>query len=374
MTPEGNASSPFTSNKVRKVVQHEQFPENNSIKLEDHPHCRQLNASVCTPADREPREWNSGLRYLQSWPSMPYIKRPDNERSSNHWGQLKLAESELFVLHPFASARVIYAGAAPGKHLLILMKQFPQHRFECYDPAPYDKSVSAMAGPRLKLVNDFFTLEEAKRIAEDRGCDPLVFVCDIRTADPACMKNDEVEAAVKRDQERQMEWARTLNADCSLLKFRLPWGEGTTNYLDGKILVQVYPPCTSTETRLVCTQEDLSRPLKAYNQKEYEEQLMWHNTVQRAQLFPHDIKVKGLDYCYDCRALVDTMSKIHRSDKTEDIQSAIEALIAEINDNGRTLATKYAVSSSRRGPKFDRKRFRDADGNDHFSMAKRKDA
>jgi len=348
----------------------------DDINIDQHPHCTQLSALCCKGYDKSPQKWRPALRFLNgdvSWPSMSYQRRADSDRSSNHWGQLKLCESELLVLMDNPSATVIYAGAAPGKHVISLARRFPKATFELYDPAPFDGTVVDFAKSsdgRVQVRNDFFNEECARKVAE-RETESIIFICDIRTADPQQMKQAEVEKTVWEDHVRQMEWAKTINADVSLLKFRLPWGEGTTEYFDGKIMVQIYPPCTSTETRLLVTKADLAKPLKKYDQKQYEEQLMFHNTVQRALLFPHQVKVDGLDFCYDCRALVDTMSRFIKSDDPDEIGKAIESLVEDINDNGRSLATRYSVSSSRKAARFARKRFRDAEGNDSFSVEKR---
>lgn len=326
---------------------------------------------------------------------MKYQKRTDGERSTLHWGQLKLLESELkCLLEHFSSTApsgdrdlVVYAGAAPGAHVLSLLQRFPRCRFKLYDPAAFDQRLLDFAATeegkaRLAIVNDFFNDERAKEVAAEG---PKVFFSDIRTADPAQMAEEEVEGHVGRDMVRQKEWAKALQADLSVLKFRLPWGPGTTMYLKGRVLVQTFPPCTSTETRLLVPKKALEEEEVAYDQEEYEEQLMYHNTVFRASLFEHGVDVPGLDGCYDCAALVHTVRRFLQlkshftldnipSAATEVVSDAaiateITKLVEEVGQGGRNLALQYHVSSSRHGGRrFARKRFFDEQGKDHFTQ------
>jgi len=353
---------------------------NTGIKVEDHPHCLQLNADYCKDVDKGPQEWKPELRFLnqnKQWPRMSYVRRRDKDRSTNHWGQLKLLESEILVLIENSESTVIYAGAAPGKHLIVLANLFPNVKFELYDPAAFDKTVINFAeasNGRFSIHNQFFDEAVAQQVAE-RKDDNIIFICDIRTADNR-MKPEEFSKALLEDNDRQKKWTITMEPKISLLKFRLPWGEGKTEYLDGKILIQIYPPCTSTETRLWVTVDDLKKSLKIYDHVEYEEQLMYHNTVQRAQLFPHDVKVPGLDFCYDCCGLVNTFKALLKTEDPIVVANAINKLIEDINekpegcqDQGRrTLASKYQVSSQRGRNQFARKRFRDAEGKDSFTV------
>mmetsp|Transcript_71499 Transcript_71499/g.125106 ORF Transcript_71499/g.125106 Transcript_71499/m.125106 type:complete len:420 (-) Transcript_71499:14-1273(-) len=385
--------------------------------LEENPHCKQLSASLARPflnASLLPRALHDEDRFMSpSWPKMVYTKRPDAERSSCHWGQLKLFESELKCLTDFGLAAstegarhaspapsgeqgtlgeqdltattdeqlvgrangdldkmpvILYVGAAPGRHVPALAKRFPTCRFELYDPANFDQRLrdfaeSDEAGGRVTIVQDFFDDSRAQQICARRHSAPLVFVCDIRTADPLQMGGGEVEEFIERDMARQRAWVEALRPDVSLLKFRLPWGPGRTQYLSGRVLVQAFPPCTSTETRLLVSRKDVDVADTTYDHEIYEQQLMYHNTIKRAQL--HDVGVPssgvgavvGLDKCFDCAAVAATVRSYlaARNGTTPDrvldhhVGQEISAIIAEISESGRTLATPYHVSSSRHG-------------------------
>lgn len=375
------------------------------------PHCAQLGAAASRPFLAEslvPRRLGDVSRFLSpAWPRMRYFKRPDAERSSCHWGQLKLFECELKCLTDVllveprqadvqdADARplVVYVGAAPGRHVPSIVRRFPACRFELYDPAEFDErlvefAASPQAEGRVTLVRGFFDEAAAQALATRAGDaafgGPLVFFSDIRTADEKLMEEAEVEKSIKRDMERQRAWVETLWPQAALLKFRLPWGPGTTRYLRGRLLAQAFPPCTSTEARLLVRRGDLAPGGReaVYDHEEYEEQLMHHNTVARAQLHELDVPlgaVPGLDRCYDCAALATTVRRFVAGRRRveastpsgEEVAAEIAAILEEIGDpGGRTLATPYHVSSSRHaGRQFARRRYVDGSGQDCFAVA-----
>lgn len=401
---------------------------------ETDPHCKQLCAAIVQPylqASLLPRTLQHEDRFMSSsWPCMVYKRRPDAERSSCHWGQLKLFESELKCFTDFGLAvagadcasparspepnsskpttdkgpgvscdgqeatdldkmpLILYVGAAPGRHIPAMARRFPACRFELYDPANFDQrlrdfAASAETGGRVTIVQDFFDDTTVQRIRDRKSIAPIIFVCDIRTADPQQMGSEEVEEFIERDMARQRAWVEALQPDLSLLKFRLPWGPGESRYLSGKVLVQAFPPCTSTETRLVVSRKDLDQADTKYDQEVYEQQLMFHNTVKRAQLHCHGVPssgpgaVVGLDRCFDCAALAATVRSylgVRRgipphSVSNQAVGEEISAIIAEITESGRTLATQYHVSSSRHGGRqFAKRRYVDATGQDCFSV------
>ena len=78
---------------------------------------------------------------------------------------------------------------------------------------------------------------------------------------------------------RAQVWCQIMKPDLAVLKFRLPWGGGKSSYLPGRIFVQAFAPCTSTETRLLVRKEDCDEE-QGYDHVEYEEKLMYHNTVR----------------------------------------------------------------------------------------------
>lgn len=246
-----------------------------------------------------------------------YYSRSDEERSVNHWGQRKLLLSEIeFLTMYYDSAKlVVYAGAAPGTHTSYLSELFPKLEFHLWDPAPF----TCKRSKKIKIFRDFFTDDVAKSYASK---DSVLFISDIRTADPKVLSGIEVEEAIKFDQKLQMDAHLLMNPVASMLKFRLPWNStGNTEYLDGKIFLPVWGRQSTTETRLVV---ERGADMKLYNDLEYEEQMFYFNTVTRVQYYQHDVeKVPGLCHCYDCASEVYILTKYLKIVKNVKLYDAI---------------------------------------------------
>lgn len=135
-----------------------------------------------------------------------------------------------------------------------------------------------------------------------------LFISDIRRAGPGVgLDDDLIEKEVLEDMRSQEIWYRNLKPYKSLLKFRLPYIENRNvektklKYLDGDIYFQIWPPGSSSETRL-CVAENAAQ--KEYDCVKYENQMFRFNTIDRVQCYFHDVDIPGLDHCYDCRAEV----------------------------------------------------------------------
>jgi hypothetical protein len=145
------------------------------------------------------------------------------------------------------------------------------------------------------------------------GGGDVYFVSDVRTADWTLMDPRQVEEAVADDLSSQMRWHALIRPIRSLLKFRLPYesagqvgeaeegeeGEegGVTHYLDGKVMLPIFGPPTTTECRLDVGGD---APTRKYSNVEYGEAMFYHNTVSRVSAYPHKARGGGLDHCYDC--------------------------------------------------------------------------
>ncbi len=251
--------------------------------------------------------FDASFRILSSHaPTAKYFEIPHDQRTVNHWGQRKLLLSEIeFLLmyskkYPGRSLLMVYAGAAPGKHIPYLADLFPHLYFHLYDPAPFDIPESErirINPPESGQINGFFTDDVTKFYLGQ----PTLFVSDIRTGDPKHMRKDEVEVAVARDMIWQQSWIRSMRPLGSMLKFRLPWTTGDSEYVKGDIFLPVWGPQTTTETRLIVDIENLDVPFR-YNHRLYEEQMFYWNTRTRVDGYIHDVISPGLDHCYDCAA------------------------------------------------------------------------
>ncbi len=245
-------------------------------------------------------------------PRRKYERRPDIARTAIHWGQRKLLLTEIEFLTLATSMKketpiyVIYAGAAPGTHIPYLSTLFPQIHFELYDPREFNLKLNFS-----KMINthvQYFTDETANEWAsETHPQKTIFFISDIRTGDTETMTSDDVEARVKIDHAWQKNWYNIIKPCMSMFKFRLPWDDNTTEYLDGQIYIQPYPPTASTETRLIV---GAAAGQRIYNNREYEEQLFYFNNYVRETEFSNVLQTiepqykNGLTNKYDCAAEV----------------------------------------------------------------------
>jgi hypothetical protein len=225
-----------------------------------------------------------------------YRRRTNEERSVIHWGQRKLflSELEFFTLYAKPDDVVVYVGSAPGNHTFFLTLLFPFiEKFILIDPAPFYVKPTE----KIEIIQDFFKEEHISEIKKKYTSKRILFISDIRSASPSQESEDVVEKKVSQDMKMQMEWVLSLKPRKSMLKFRLSWREGNTEYLDGDVYYQSWAPSTTTETRLITS----GKKMKTYSNKKYESKLFYFNTHTRTDLYMHPIKdVVGLDHCYDC--------------------------------------------------------------------------
>ena len=201
---------------------------------------------------------------------------------------------------------LLYAGAAPGIHIAMLMNMFPYIEYILVDPAKFEMDTNKPIA-KFKLINDFFSDEMAIQFKRDYEDYEILFVSDIRTANHRILTKEVTEIKIEQDMMDQMRWVEILKPFKSMLKFRLPYvGDDKTSkteleYLDGKLYLQIWEGKTSSETRLVV---DQNVKKKLYDCVKYEDQLFRSNTVERVTCYKHDIEAPGIDHCYDCRAEV----------------------------------------------------------------------
>lgn len=329
-------------------------------------HCSQLLDPDLR--DLVPQGATALVRSPSDLPRIPYRRREPSKRSTLSWGQRKLLMNEIDFLLNYAmtpdteTVTVVYAGAAPGTHIPLLVRFFPHCFFVLYDPADFDDA--AFAGlsreerARVETVRTFFTEEDAARCTMRRPGQHTLFISDIRTCTMGSDDDDEesVERKVREDMARQAGWVRTIRPTASLLKFRLPWEPGQTPYLRGRLLLQPWAPTSTTETRLLVTANDAAAPDVLYDNVTYEEQMMSHNTIERARPHPHaycDERL-GLDECFDCAFEVDVWERLLASGQLPSSAEnsaegwSVARLVEYVSSTlsrGRTLTMRVSSSS-----------------------------
>jgi cap2 methyltransferase len=205
-----------------------------------------------------------------------------------HWGQRKLLLSEILFLTKVLDSKnddktVVYVGSAKGTHIKILVKMFPNLKFELYDPNDYDDILYSISN--IKIYQQFFTDEDAKKYKNQN----VIFISDIRTV-PANMKQAtekftyDFQIEVLKNQDMQKKWVEIINPYYSMLKFKCPYPEVGKpllyKYIKGEVFKQVWAPVTSAETRLLIKQKD-NYTLQDYDIIKHERQLAYFNLARQ---------------------------------------------------------------------------------------------
>ena len=271
-----------------------------------------------------------------------------NEYPKTHWGQRKLLLSEIDLLNRIdknTNWLVVYAGAAEGRHIRILVDMFPNTTFHLYDPNKFSTILEGVSNIKFNIYNKegFFTDDVAHIY---KSMENIIFISDIRT--------NTDETGFKEDQEMQKRWVEIINPVWCMLKYKMPYPiydkeKDKYQYLNGLVRLQCWAPSLSAETRLIS-----SRPYsyKTWDTYEYEQNLSWYNMVLRNTDFSDynlkelgidgnlrsvwskhvDLDVLGFDFLYEIKILCDYLNK-HRSVCKENLSY----LLNEIN---KLLMTK----------------------------------
>jgi len=247
-----------------------------------------------------------------------------------------MSEIEFLTMYGDPDHLVLYAGAAPGTHTNYLSKTlFPDLRFVLVDPARFD----AWTTDKIEIRNTYFTDEMAEEFKNQK----TIFISDIRSMD-ASMSDQEKESRVQIDMKMQMGWVRTIKPKATMLKFRLPYSAGKTSYFAGKIFFPIWGGRTTSETRLIVTEDEIEKNME-YDHNDYEDIMFHYNTITRTTYFPHHLRGEGLDHCYDCCAEIFVLKEYLRKVKkiTDEKELSYKAVQMSydisrlISNTGRTL-------------------------------------
>jgi SAM-dependent methyltransferase len=246
-----------------------------------------------------------------------YKRHANKSKNVIHWGQRKLllTEIEFFTIFLMNNTNLdtpiyaVYAGSAPGTHILYLSKLFPTIHFELYDPRDFSNKLLKNK-EKITTHIQYFTDETAGEwISSNHPDKTILLISDVRTGDPEKQTPEKLEECVKIDHEWQQTWYHIIKPEMAMFKFRLPWDDEKTEYLSGDIYIQPYPPATSTETRLIVGKD---AGVKTYDNRKYEEQLFHFNNYVRPTEFNN--------------TLFNTHSN-HKSGLSNDFNSAVEVYI-----------------------------------------------
>eukprot|EP01129_Flabellula_baltica_P005322 TRINITY_DN191_c0_g1_i4.p1 TRINITY_DN191_c0_g1~~TRINITY_DN191_c0_g1_i4.p1 ORF type:complete len:530 (-),score=86.08 TRINITY_DN191_c0_g1_i4:225-1814(-) len=286
-------------------------------------------------------------------PRLEYRRRKGEEKTVIHWGQRKLllSEIEFLTLYAKENMKVVYAGSAPGPHIVTLAEMFPTLEFYLYDPAPFSPKLIEFSrlNPRVNCHQELFTDDIASSF---KGKDPL-FISDIRSADYSLLTRKETEDRVLIDMQMQLKWHYLMESFRTMFKYRFPYYKGTTKYISGDVYLPVWGPITTTECRLITPEKHFPKDdeLVEFDHKVFEEQMFYFNTIQRVALYEHNIKGEGLDRCYDCMSEITILKNyLEKYAGDSDIEEDIAALSERISrDLGhRTLSDPNSDPEVRR--------------------------
>lgn len=269
-------------------------------------------------------------RISPALPARPYRDLAYFPKKLKHWGQRKLLMNEIqfLVRHGHRSDLVVYAGAAPGTHVAVLMRMFPRHVFHLWDPAPFNQRLVQLSTTgRIFFYNDYFTDQTAESYANRN----VLFICDIRafSSNPNELELNERETDIIENMAMQKRWCMLMKPAMCILKFRMPWVVDESfrkkvSYFAGEINLQPWAPRYSTELRLItdCLSE------AEYDPTDIEGQCFFINSILRKGTFPRSKEAVeecpiGHCCCYDCSLELEIMREFcSYMDSPEDHQDA----------------------------------------------------
>ena len=252
-----------------------------------------------------------------------------------HDGQRKLLFSEiefykeLSKYHNLNDILVVYVGSGHNNHGPIIFDMFPELDFFMCDPIHYKfKHSITNDKERFHYLGDYYLDDSYLEVIKfNKKNKKIAFICDIR--------EDTNELDIFNNMLSQQKWTIQLNSIAYLLKFRLPYlkkgfkyeyfnydipinrnidkikikkfkKEGF-KYLSGKIMLQVYAPLMSTESRLLYIRKSYNEKFifDNYNVYRYNFNFFYFNLLDRYKIFSYKESSKlknhllGYDDGYD---------------------------------------------------------------------------
>lgn len=194
-------------------------------------------------------------------------------------GQRKLLVSEINFLTNYShlSDTVLYIGASPGIHLNTLIKLFPNIKNWIF----YDiHEIKVQPSDSITIINEYFTPTDAIAYSSK----PILFISDIRSYPRNIGKPPPkvADSIIERDMKLQKECIENGKFAMSMLKFRMPWKEGITEYFDGMLIYEPWSGEYSPELRLITD----GSSTKKYNHITVDNQMYHYNKYVRPKLYP----------------------------------------------------------------------------------------
>lgn len=211
--------------------------------------------------------------------SLRWSREKSNEikKRNPHWGQLKLFLSEIMHISRYEHTHIIYAGAAPGIHIVPMAKMMREKMFYLFDPNPiWDVRLFD-----LENVMIFTKKFDPTDIDSDIRTNCFL-ISDIRNTNIEYAKktrNEEMQdEIVAEDMTTQFDFWKELQPDIALFKFRLPRYDGISIYPKGDIYLPIYGKHDTSESRLLVKKNASNYE---YNNQLYRDRLFYYHVHNR---------------------------------------------------------------------------------------------
>ena len=233
-----------------------------------------------------------------------------------HDGQRKLLYSEIEFYTELSKSYnlneilVVYVGSGHGIHQPLIFDMFPELDFFMCDPSKFDFNHKLIYDKtRFYFLKDYYTNQSYKIVEQfNKKNKKIAFICDIR--------EDTDELDVFNNMKSQQKWCIQLNSIAYLLKFRLPlinkgfkyeyfnysislniknkviikkFRKPGFKYLTGKVLIQIYAPLMSTESRLLYIRKSSNEKFKFenYDIEKYNMNCYYFNLYDRYKIYSY---------------------------------------------------------------------------------------
>jgi len=187
-----------------------------------------------------------------------------------------LSDMNFILEYVEASATILYIGNGKGDHLSLLVKMFPELTFFFY----FDEGEEFEKEENQFLIKRKFSNDDVRFWREKSIYEKVYMISDKYTATRVSQTRSE--AIRESDMEEQASWIEAIRPEAASLRFRLRYPTAYykyQNYLDGKLYIQPWDRCFSTECRMVVLKDEYEK--KVWDLEEFEQRMFYHNTMIR---------------------------------------------------------------------------------------------
>eukprot|EP01147_Barroeca_monosierra_P001790 gene1790-4900_t len=234
-------------------------------------------------------------------PSASYRRRKTETKSVIHWGQREAVILAIEFIMDFSKDQqiLVYSGNLSLGAVRFISELFPNVHLHIYD----DNTRVDKFFENVTIYKTALGIDTAQKWQNQE----VLFISDVKTTKLGSTER-ELNDILLFDLDRQRALHDTIKPFKSMLKFRLPWEAGATEYLNGEFRFPIWGPVTTTETRLIP-----SEGIIQFDHSKYEGQMFYFNVHRRVARYNHPlVGTEGMDFCYDCKAEAEIFMKYSR--------------------------------------------------------------